>query len=134
MVGLEGIAGFVRFMFDANVLIATLTGDFPLLGERIAACDEGDLVISAVAFAEVALGGWQGKRPPLAVLDQIPGRIEVMPFDHLAAKIYATLPFRRGSFDRLIAAHALSLGLVLITDNERDFADIDDLIVENWLR
>ena len=71
---------------------------------------------------------------PLVVLDQISRHIEVLPFDHLAAKIYARLPFRRGSFDRLIAAHALSLGLVLVTDNERDFADIDDLIVENWMR
>lgn len=121
-------------MFDANTLIATLSGDFPLLGERIAACDEGDLVISAIVFAEVALGSWQGKRPPLVVLDQISRHIEVLPFDHLAAKIYARLPFRRGSFDRLIAAHALSLGLVLVTDNQRDFANIDDLIVENWMR
>ncbi len=124
----------MRFMIDANVLIAMLTGNFPLLGERIATCDKDDLVISAVAFAEVALGSWQGKRPPLAVLDQISHRIEVLPFDHLAAKIYARLPFRRGSFDRLIAAHALSLGLVLVTDNEQDFADIDDLVVENWMR
>ena len=35
-------------------------------------------------------------------------------------------------FDRLIAAHALSLGLTLVTDNERDFADVPELTVENW--
>ena len=42
------------------------------------------------------------------------------------------LPFKRGSFDRLIGAHALSLGLTLITANQRHFADMPGLKVENW--
>jgi tRNA(fMet)-specific endonuclease VapC len=44
------------------------------------------------------------------------------------------LPFRRASYDRLIAAHALSLDLTLITNNEGDFADVPGLRVENWTR
>ncbi|MFZ1368469.1 MAG: VapC toxin family PIN domain ribonuclease, partial [Sphingorhabdus sp.] len=41
-------------------------------------------------------------------------------------------PFKRGNFDRLIAAHALSLGLTIISQNTRDFADVPGLKVENW--
>ena len=42
------------------------------------------------------------------------------------------LPFKRGSYDRLIAAHALSLGLTVVTGNTKHFADVPGLKVENW--
>ena len=42
------------------------------------------------------------------------------------------LPFKRARFDRLLAAHALSLGVTIITNNESDFADVPGLTVENW--
>lgn len=58
--------------------------------------------------------------------------VAVLPFDRLAAESYVKLPFKRGSYDRLIGAHALSLGLTLVTANERHFKDIPGLNVENW--
>lgn len=119
-------------MLDANALIAILNGTSVVLRDRVSACSPGDVAVSAIAFAEVALGSIRGKRPSLIVLDQLPRLFAVLPFDHLAAKSYAQLPFRRGSYDRLIAAHALSLGLTLITSNTRDFADVPGLRVENW--
>ncbi|MEO9129659.1 MAG: PIN domain-containing protein, partial [Sphingomonas sp.] len=69
---------------------------------------------------------------PMKVLEAFVGEIPILDFDEAAARAYATLPFRRGRFDRLLAAHALSLGAVLVTNNERDFADIPGLVVENW--
>ena len=60
-------------------------------------------------------------------------RVPVLPFDRMAAARYAGIPFRRGRFDRLIAAHALSLGARLVTNNPADFSDIPDLRMENWL-
>jgi tRNA(fMet)-specific endonuclease VapC len=60
--------------------------------------------------------------------------VTVLPFDRAAAAAYARLPFRRGSFDRLIAAHALCAGLTIVTNNERDYKDIPGLRVENWTR
>ena len=56
----------------------------------------------------------------------------MLAFDAAAARVHAELPFLRGSSDRLIAAHALSLGLILVTNNERDFKDLSALKVENW--
>jgi tRNA(fMet)-specific endonuclease VapC len=57
-----------------------------------------------------------------------------MPFDEAAARAYARVPFRRGKLDRLIAAHALALDIVLITNNERDFADVHGLQTVDWAR
>ena len=47
---------------------------------------------------------------------------------------YCEIPFKRNRFDRLIAAHALSLGLTLVTNNEADFSDISGLGIENWTK
>jgi tRNA(fMet)-specific endonuclease VapC len=56
----------------------------------------------------------------------------LLPFDEAAAREYARLPFKRARFDRLLAAHALSIGATIITNNEADFADVPDLKIENW--
>jgi tRNA(fMet)-specific endonuclease VapC len=124
----------VKFMLDANIVIALLGGEPAVLRTRVERCKPGDISISSIAFAEVALGSRNGKRPSLVVLDQLPRLFEVVPFDHLAARIYAQLPVRRHSFDRLIAAHARSLDVTLVTSDERDFADIPGLTIENWTR
>jgi len=78
------------------------------------------------------LGAANSKPPSMAVLDGFLEEIILLPFDESAARAYARLPFKRVSFDRLIAAHALSLGLTLVTSNETDFADVPGLKVENW--
>ena len=51
-----------------------------------------------------------------------------------AAHVYATFRSSAASYDRLIAAHALSHGLTLVTDNETDFDDVPNLKVENWAK
>ncbi len=56
----------------------------------------------------------------------------MLDFDFEAAQTYVNLPFKRASYDRLIAAHALARDLIVVTDNERDFADVPGLKVENW--
>lgn len=122
----------MKYLFDANACILLLAGE-PGIVRRTSDCFEGDVAISSVAFAEVAWGAWNGKMPPLFVLDQFSLRFPVLPFDLLAAKKYADLPIKRASFDRLIAAHALALDLVLVTSNGWDFADIPGLKVENWV-
>ena len=62
----------------------------------------------------------------------------MLAFDEAAAERYgvqraAVRDRRRDAFDRLIAAHATSLGLTLVTNNEADFRDYPGLIVENWV-
>lgn len=123
----------MRFMLDANTLILLLDLDEHVL-RRASECYEGDLCISAIAYAEVAQGTVAGKPPPQDLLDDAVAAMPVVPFDRVAAHIYASVPFRRHRFDRLIAAHALALDLTLVTANVRDFRGLAALRVEDWTK
>lgn len=120
-------------MIDSDLAIYSMGGDpNSQLNQRLASCDAGDVSISAISFAEVALGTWNGKPPKQEVLDAFVGVIPIIDFDEAAARAYAMLPFRRARFDRLLAAHALSIGATVVTNNDGDFADVPGLKVENW--
>jgi len=122
----------MKYLLDSNILIGIAIAQNDMLRANIAECDVGDLATSAISFAEVAYGSMRGKPPFLDDLRVLSEEVEVLPFDDAAALVYASLPFKRASYDRLIAAHALSLGLTVVTDNEADFADVPGLKVENW--
>lgn len=122
----------MKFLLDSNIVIAASLGINDILRERMAACDEDDLVTSAIVYAEIVFGSVRGKPPPLDKLHLLVEEVPVLDFDLAAATVYANLPFKRASYDRLIAAHALSQSLTIVTDNERHFADVPRLKVENW--
>jgi tRNA(fMet)-specific endonuclease VapC len=120
----------VRYFIDTNCCIYLFADTYPALTRRIADTVAGEIGVSTIVLAEFALGlQHEGTDQRLALLIR---QMPVQPFDQAAAETYARLPFRRGRFDRLLAAHALSRGLTLITNNERDFADIPGLKIENW--
>jgi tRNA(fMet)-specific endonuclease VapC len=99
---------------------------------RIAASEEGSIAMSVISFAEIALGSNVGKPPPPEALEAFIRAIPLLTFDEPAAREYARLPFKRARFDRLLAAHALSIGATVVTNNAEDFADVPGLKVENW--
>lgn len=122
----------MKYLLDANSIIYVLSGAYPLLTARIADTEEGAIGVSAIAFAEVIHGSQRGKPPQLALLDNFIAAIPLVPFDEAAARGYGEVPFKRHSYDRLIAAQALSLGLTVISRNGQDFADVPGLKVEDW--
>ena len=125
----------IRYLIDSDLAIYSMAGSQDtVLNQRLATTYPGDVAISAVSFAEVALGTWNGKPPKQDILDAFISVIPILPFDEDAARAYARLPFKRARFDRLLAAHALSVGAVIITNNEADFVDLAGLKVENWSR
>lgn len=121
-----------RYLIDADCAVYAMTARYESLRKRLIACAPGDVAISTISFAEVALGTENGKPPASEVLEAFVAAIPLLPFDEAAAREYARLPFKRARFDRLLAAHALSLGVTVITNNESDFADVPGLVVENW--
>lgn len=121
-----------RYLLDSNICIYLLEGLSPEARSRLEACRRGEAVTSAIAYAEVMRGLEPDDRRASMLTNRFFALIEVLPFDGPAALRYRQIPFRRGQFDRLIAAHALALGLTIVTANERDFADIPDVHVENW--
>lgn len=122
----------MKYLLDSNIIIAlTMNADDRVVA-RAGECFDGEIVTSAIAIAEVALGSVRGKPPGFSQLQAFLEEVPILSFDVAAARAYANLPFKRRSYDRLIAAQALSQNLIMVTDNEKDFADIPGLKVENW--
>lgn len=122
----------MKYLLDSNIIVYLTMNSNERVVRRAADCDEGDLVTSAVAYAEVAYGSLNEQPPAIEQLQAFVQEVPVLDFDYKAALAYATLPFKRGSFDRLIAAHALSHDLTVVTHNVKHFADVPGLKVENW--
>lgn len=124
----------IRFLIDADSCIYAMMDAGSLVNRHIGECEPGEIAISAISFSEIALGSLLLEKPPApAVLEAFVAAIPVLPFDETAARAYATFPFKRARFDRLLAAHALSVGATVITNNEADFADVPGLKIENWM-
>ena len=128
----------MKYMLDTNICIYAILGGSEYLDRRLDRCETGDLVMSAVTLGELEVGFAKSGSPDLARRDAaaVLSVIGIMPFDEGAARAFgrvqAAAPSRRGAYDRQIAAHAISLGVVLITNNEKDFDGIPDVVVENW--
>lgn len=129
-----------RYMLDTNICIYLIKHQPAQVAQRFAACYVGDVVISAITLAELEFGVLAAHDPVrersnlAALLEDIP----VLPFDGAAATAYgvvrlATRDRKRDQLDKLIAAHALSQDIVLVTNNERDFSCYPGLSIENWL-
>lgn len=120
------------FLLDTNICIYVLADAESFAARRLADCAHGSVVASVVTYAELLRGVVSAGPGEEAKLARFFDRIPVLPFGTKEAEAYARLPFRRGTFDRLIAAHALALRLTLVTNNQRDFADVPELSLENW--
>jgi tRNA(fMet)-specific endonuclease VapC len=123
-----------RFLLDANCCIYLIEKLVPPVRARAERHALGELVTSAIAFAEVARGTDWSNAQSAGLVNDFFKAIAVLPFDEAAARKYASLPFARHRFDRLIAAHALALGLTLVTANTCDFQDISGLEIEDWTK
>lgn len=122
----------MKYLLDTNIIVALAENGDEKVVLRAAECDAGDMVTSSIALAEVAFGTERGDLPSLETLQAFVEEVPVLAFDYKAAMAYAQLPFKRASFDRLIAAHAVSQDLIVVTGNEKDFTDVPGLKVENW--
>ncbi|MEO6361242.1 MAG: type II toxin-antitoxin system VapC family toxin [Sphingomicrobium sp.] len=121
-----------RYLFDSNACIYVIEGLSGALRQRVEACDPGEIVTSSIVYAEVLRGFSPQDAQTIARGTRLFDVVPVLPFDEHAARAYAKVPFKRGHFDRLIAAHALALGLTIVTSNLADFSDVPGLRVEDW--
>lgn len=122
----------MRYLLDANCCIYLFTHAYPVLNRRVEATPVGEICLSAVTLAEVAHGSERGLAPSPKALKLLTDQMPVLSFDDDAARAYAKLPFERGNFDRLLAAHAQSRGLTLITRNTKHFDSLPNLVIEDW--
>jgi tRNA(fMet)-specific endonuclease VapC len=122
------------FLLDSDICIYLLEALSIPARTRVESYYPGEVVTSAVAYAEVMRGVDLNDSKAVADSEALFAAIPVLPFGAAAAEAYRRLPFKRGSFDRLIAAHALALDLTFVTNNEDDFKGVADLRIENWAR
>lgn len=120
------------YLLDSNICIYLLEGLSEAARRKLEQCRPNEVATSAVAYAEVMRGIDWSDEIAASKAEALFGVIPVLPFGRAAAEAYRTIPFRRTSYDRLIAAHALSLDLTFITNNQKDFQDVVGLKVENW--
>lgn len=129
-----------RFMLDTNMCIYLIKNQPEQVAKRFAECFVGDVVMSAITYAELEYGvhvaeNRSKERCSLAgLIEDIP----VAPFDAAAALAYApireaTRERKKDQLDKLIAAHAVALDVVLVTNNMKDFAIYPGVKLENWL-
>lgn len=131
----------MRYLLDTNICIHFIRQPSPEAAERFRQLSYGDAVMSVVTFAELRHGverDPQAKEMAERALTRLQSFIPVVPFDNDAAVSYGVLAAavrdrRRDALDRLIAAHALSLSLTLVTNDEADFKDYPGLAIENWV-
>lgn len=126
------------YLLDTNICIDFVDGRNDVVRDRILTMFPSGLSVSSITAAELLVGPRESQDPKedRERVEKFLSVIGIVDFDHVAANAYATLVQRAGmkrrSFDRLIAAHALSLGYVLVTSNTKHFADVPGLKVENW--
>lgn len=131
----------MKLMLDTNVCIYLIRERPPSVLERFASHAVGDIGISVITLAELEYGVSKSSRPARnrEALDQFIAPLEVASFDRRATAAYGklrTILEKKGqsidSMDLLIAAHALSLDVRLITRNVREFGRVPGLSVEDW--
>ena len=130
-----------KYMLDTNICIYLMRHHPPKVAERFAKCFVGDVVISTITLAELEYGvvcSGAAEAQNRAALNDFVMEIPVVAFDAAAASAYgparwATRERKRDALDKLIASHALAWNIILVTNNEGDFATFPGLKVENWV-
>ncbi len=130
-----------RFMLDTNICIYLMKNQPPEVAQRFAQCYVGDVVISAITMAELEFGvacSGDAQTRNQAALEAFVQDIPVAAFDSRAAQAYGPIRLavrdrKRDALDKLIAAQAVALGVVLVTNNEADFGGFPGLKLENWI-
>lgn len=127
----------MSYLLDTNACLDFLLGRSDLIAARIKK-NFSRLSVSIITAAELKVGNRTSEDPAKDArnVDLFLSTVSSHDFNEAAAVAYGDLirrtGMKRGSFDRLIAAHALSLGLTLVTGNESDFSDVPGLKIENW--
>lgn len=131
----------IQYLLDTNICIYILNNKPENVRKKMAQVGEQACAISSIVASELAFGAKKsGRQENVLRLNQFLSLFQVLPFEYDAIWHYANLradlqtkgtPI--GNMDQLIAAHALSLNLTLVTNNMKEFERVQGLRVENWI-
>jgi len=132
----------LKYMLDTNICIFTIKNKPHEVREAFNRY-QGQLCISAITLMELIYGAEKSAAPEknLAVVESFAARLDVLNYDQEAAahsgQLRAELAKNGkpiGPYDQMIAGHARSQGLILVTNNLREFERVPGLRVEDWVR
>jgi len=133
----------MRYLLDTNICIQIIRRKPSELLSRLTALPVGDIGLSTITVAELHVGVQKSRDPArnAEALTMFLLPLEIADFGYAAAEAYgrirATLEAAGtpiGPLDTLIAGHAASLDVILVTDNVAEFSRVPGLRIENWLR
>lgn len=131
----------MKYMLDTNICIYLIRQNSTRVMQRLAQHPLMEIALSSITVAELEFGVQKSSNPAQnrRALAQFLLPLTIAPFDHDAAAAYGGVRAHLegqgmpiGSLDTLIAAHALSLNLVLVTHNSAEFSRVPGLLVEDW--
>jgi tRNA(fMet)-specific endonuclease VapC len=130
----------LKYMLDTNICIFTMKNRPQQVREAFNR-HYGQMCISSISLMELIYGAEKSAIPErnLSIVEGFASRLEVLPYDDIAAnhtgQLRAELARNRtpiGPYDQLIAGHSRSKGLILVTNNLREFNRVPGLRVEDW--
>ena len=132
----------MRYLLDTSVVSDLIRNPQGLVAEKIRTIGEEKVCTSMIVAAELRYGATMKASPRLTnQVEAVLGAIDILPFEAPADATYGVIRTRLekagrpiGGNDLLIAAQAIALGYTLVTGNEKEFARIEGLSRENWLR
>ena len=131
----------LKYLLDTNICIYIIKQRPPQVFERFRQHSVGEIGISAITYSELSYGVANSQQPEKNqhALDTFVAPLEVLPYPPEASLDYGRVRahLRRagrpiGPLDLLIAAHALHLGVVLVTNDTGEFSRVPHLSIENW--
>ncbi|MFH1856709.1 MAG: type II toxin-antitoxin system VapC family toxin [Candidatus Omnitrophota bacterium] len=133
----------MKYLLDTNICIYIIKKKPLEVINKLTKINISDIGMSSITLSELEYGvekSQSSDRNRIALLEFL-SPIEIYNYDDSAAKEYGVIRAELerkgnivGSLDMLIAAHAKSLGLILVTNNEKEFKKIPELKIENWVK
>lgn len=133
----------MMYMLDTNICIYMIKQKPRQVIEKLKSMNKSDLCISSITYSELLYGAEKSSNiaKNLLALTMFLSNIEILPYDENASVDYGFIrsdlekkgkPI--GPLDMLIAAHAASLRMILVTNNEKEFERVKGLNIENWTK
>ena len=133
----------IKYLIDTSICIYIMNKRPVNIIHKFKQFDVGEIGVSTITVSELQYGiaKSNNRKVNKQRLEEFLSPLELLPYDEIAANTYGDIRYQLetrgqpiGPLDLLIAAHALSLKLVLITNNEKEFKRIRNLKVENWTK
>ena len=133
----------MKYLIDTNICIYIMNNHPPEMFEKFKHVGVGEVGISSISISELYYGAFKGTKIKQNIqrLEEFLFPFEVLKYDENASREYGrirSLLEKKGQvigpLDMLIAAHAMSNKLIVITNNIKEFERINSLRVENWVK